>query len=116
VRDLVEKRYTISWGGLIIDTQGQFLYISTLKSEGVKIFFWFTRFPIVRDRGMVDRKRRVEFIDLHFGSINKRRPFVYVVDFDQPGRRGFKGFCKHSAKMAGGMIRGGDGLTLSLLS
>jgi len=95
----VEKRYTISWGGLIIDTQGQFLYISTLKSEflstedmhrfdnspwvekalkleGAKIFFWFTRFPIVRDRGIVDRKRRVEFIDLHFGLINKRRPFL----------------------------------------
>lgn len=29
----MEKRYTISWGGLIIDTQDKFLYISRLKSK-----------------------------------------------------------------------------------
>ena len=63
-----------------------------LELEEVKTFFWFARFPIVRDRGFVDGKRRVEFFDLRFGSINQRRPFVYAVDYDEAGRVVSQGF------------------------
>lgn len=63
-----------------------------LELEEVKTFFWFARFPIVRDRGFVDGKRRVEFFDLRFGSINQRRPFLYAVDYDEAGRVVFQGF------------------------
>jgi inner membrane protein len=63
-----------------------------LELEGVKTFFWFARFPVVRDRGLIDGKRRVEFYDLRFGSINQRRPFVFAVDYDEAGRVVFQGF------------------------
>jgi len=60
--------------------------------EGVRTFSWFARFPVVRDRGIVNGNRRVEFFDLRFGSINGRRPFLYVVDFDGKGNVVFQGF------------------------
>jgi hypothetical protein len=63
-----------------------------LELEEVKMFFWFARFPIVRDRGFVGGNRRVEFFDLRFGSIKQRRPFVYAVDYDEAGRVVFQGF------------------------
>jgi inner membrane protein len=60
--------------------------------EGVRTFSWFARFPVVRDRGIVNGNRRVEFYDLRFGSIGGRRPFLYVVDFDGGGNVAFQGF------------------------
>ncbi len=63
-----------------------------LSLEGVKTFYWFARFPIARDRGIVNGNHRVEFFDLRFGSIGGRRPFLYVVDFDGEGNVVFQGF------------------------
>jgi len=63
-----------------------------LGLKEAKTFFWFARFPIVRDGGVVDGKHRVEFIDLRFGSVGTRRPFRYVLDFDESGKVVFKGF------------------------
>jgi inner membrane protein len=63
-----------------------------LMLEGVKTFYWFARFPVARDRGVVNGNRRVEFFDLRFGSIDGRRPFLYVVDFDGEGNVAFQGF------------------------
>jgi len=63
-----------------------------LTLEGVDTFLWFARFPVVRDRGVINGKRRVEFYDLRFGSISQRRPFVYAVDFDEAGKAVFQGF------------------------
>jgi inner membrane protein len=63
-----------------------------LELEGVQTFFWFARFPVVRDRGFINGKRRVEFYDLRFGSIDQRRPFVFAVDYDEAGRVVFQGF------------------------
>jgi len=63
-----------------------------LKLEGVKTFYWFARFPIARDRGIVNGNHRVEFFDLRFGSIGGRRQFLYVVDFDGEGNVVFQGF------------------------
>lgn len=63
-----------------------------LRLEGVKTFYWFARFPIARDGGIVNGKQRVEFFDLRFGSVEGRRPFLYVVDFDGEGNVAFQGF------------------------
>lgn len=63
-----------------------------LNLEGVDTFLWFARFPVVRDRGLTNGTRRVEFYDLRFGSIGQTRPFVYAVDFDEQGRVVFQGF------------------------
>jgi inner membrane protein len=63
-----------------------------LGLEGVKTFYWFARFPVARNRGVVNGNQRVEFYDLRFGSIEGRRPFLYVVDFDEEGNVAFQGF------------------------
>jgi hypothetical protein len=63
-----------------------------LRLEGVKTFYWFARFPVARDRGVVNGNQRVEFFDLRFGSIEGRRPFLYVVEFDGGGNVVFQGF------------------------
>jgi inner membrane protein len=63
-----------------------------LRLDGVKTFYWFARFPVARDRGNVNGKHRVEFFDLRFDSIEGRRPFLYVVDFDGDGNVAFQGF------------------------
>jgi inner membrane protein len=63
-----------------------------VRLDGVKTFYWFARFPVARDRGNVNGKHRVEFFDLRFGSIEGRKPFVYVVDFDGEGNVAFQGF------------------------
>jgi inner membrane protein len=64
-----------------------------LSQEGVEIFFWFARFPVARDLGVVDGRQRVEFHDLRFSVIDGvRSPFVYVVDFDRDGKVVSEGF------------------------
>ncbi len=63
-----------------------------LRLEVVKIFYWFARFPVARDSGIVNGNHRVEFFDLRFGSIGGRRPFLYVVDLDREGNVAFQGF------------------------
>jgi inner membrane protein len=63
-----------------------------LKLEGVRAFLWFARFPTARYKGVIDGNNRVEFFDLRFGLLEKRRPFLYGVDFDQEGNVVFQGF------------------------
>jgi inner membrane protein len=63
-----------------------------LMLDEVRTFYWFARFPVARERGIVNGKYRVEFFDLRFGSIEGRRPFLYVVDFDEEGNVAFQGF------------------------
>jgi inner membrane protein len=63
-----------------------------MKLTEVQDFFWFARFPIVRDLGVLNGKRRVEFYDLRFGQLGGRRPFIYVVEFDESGKVVFQGF------------------------
>ena len=63
-----------------------------MRLEGVKTFYWFARFPVARDNGVVNGNHRVEFFDLRFGAINGMRPFLYVVDFDGEGNVAFQGF------------------------
>ncbi|MFW6147276.1 MAG: metal-dependent hydrolase [Thermodesulfobacteriota bacterium] len=63
-----------------------------MKLEGTETFFWFARFPVGRDRGVINGKRRVAFYDLRFDLISQRNPFVYAVDFDAAGKVVFQGF------------------------
>jgi len=65
-----------------------------VRLEGTKRFFWFARFPLVRDRGLVDGKHRVEMSDLRFGIRGGRKPFRYVVEFDGNGKVAFQGFLR----------------------
>jgi membrane-bound metal-dependent hydrolase YbcI (DUF457 family) len=60
--------------------------------NGAKTFFWFARFPVVRDQGVINGKRRIEFIDLRFCSLGGSTHFMYVVDFDGAGKVVFQGF------------------------
>ncbi|MFH1242287.1 MAG: metal-dependent hydrolase [Pseudomonadota bacterium] len=63
-----------------------------LEEEGVQTFLWFARFPVARYNGVVDGRHRVTLFDLRFGALTDRRPFEYVVDFDQDGNIVQKGF------------------------
>ena len=60
--------------------------------NGVKTFFWFARFPVVQDRGMINGNRRVEFFDLRFHSVGRSKYFRYMVEFDGTGKIVFQGF------------------------
>jgi len=68
----------------------------SLELEGVKEFLWFARFPTARYKGIIDGNNRVEFFDLRFGFLKNRRPFLYVVDFDNEGNVVFQGFLSAS--------------------
>jgi len=63
-----------------------------LGLDGVKMFYWFARFPVARYRLGENGSHRVEFFDLRFGAVNNIRPFLYVVDFGEEGDVGFQGF------------------------
>ncbi len=63
-----------------------------MESNGVRTFLWFARFPVARYVGMVDGLYRVELYDLRFGSIEGRRPFLYVMEFDRDGNLASQGF------------------------
>ena len=68
-------------------------WVASARSlNGAKTFFWFARFPVVRDRGVINGKRRIEFIDLRFYSLGGSNHFTYVVDFDGAGKVVFQGF------------------------
>jgi hypothetical protein len=60
--------------------------------EGVKTFFWFARFPVVRHEEISGGRHRVTFFDLRFSVIDERKPFVYEVVFDAGGELAFQGF------------------------
>ena len=64
----------------------------SLVLEDVKTFLWFARFPIVRYESIQNGRHRVTFFDLRFGGVQKRKPFLYEVVFDQEGKIVFQGF------------------------
>jgi inner membrane protein len=73
-----------------------------VRFEGAKRFFWFARFPVVRHRSLHDGKHQVEMFDLRFGSRAGRRPFRYVVEFDENGKVAFGGFLRSRDQKMGG--------------
>jgi hypothetical protein len=63
-----------------------------LNAGGVKLYYWFARFPVVRSVNFRDGWHRVEFMDLRFFLPNIRMPFVYYVEFDDLGKIQSEGF------------------------
>ena len=63
-----------------------------LATEGVKFYYWFARFPIVKSVNTNDGRHRVEFTDVRFFTPTLRMPFVYYVEFDDSGKMTSDGF------------------------
>ncbi len=69
-----------------------------LATEGVRFYYWFARFPVVRSVNSNDGRHRVEFMDLSFALPGIRTPFVYYVEFDDSGKMQSEGFEKDGKK------------------
>jgi hypothetical protein len=63
-----------------------------LATEGIKFYFWFARFPVVKSIHSKDGRHRVEFMDVRFYLPGIRLPFVYYVEMDDSGRVLSEGF------------------------
>jgi inner membrane protein len=57
-----------------------------LTTDGVKFFYWFAKFPVVKSVNSRDGWHRVEFVDLRFLTPGVRMPFIYYVEFDDAGK------------------------------
>jgi inner membrane protein len=57
-----------------------------LATEGIKFYYWFARFPVVKSVNSRDGKHRVEFMDVRFFLPGIRLPFVYFVEFGDSGQ------------------------------
>ena len=60
--------------------------------DGVELFLWFARFPVVRYEGTHNGQHRVTFFDLRFGGVPGKRPFLYEVIFNTEGDIAYQGF------------------------
>jgi hypothetical protein len=65
-----------------------------LATDGVKFFYWFARFPVVKSVNSRDGRHRVEFTDVRFFLPGIRMPFVYYVEFDDSGNIQSEGFVR----------------------
>jgi hypothetical protein len=63
-----------------------------LTTEGVKFYYWFAQFPVVKSVNSKNGRHRVEFMDIRFLIPGIRLPFVYYVEFDDSGKIQSKGF------------------------
>ena len=63
-----------------------------LSTDGVRFYYWFARFPVVKSVNSRDGRHRVEFMDVRFLFPNIRIPFVYYVEFDDSGKIRSEGF------------------------
>jgi inner membrane protein len=63
-----------------------------LTTEGVKFYYWFARFPVVKSLNSQNGGHRVEFMDVRFLIPGIRLPFVYYVEFDDSGKIQSEGF------------------------
>lgn len=69
-----------------------------LNTEGVRFFYWFARFPIVKAIQSDRDWHRVEFMDMRFYIPGFRQPFIYQVEFDGSGRILNEGFLGNQKK------------------
>jgi inner membrane protein len=65
-----------------------------LQTDGVKFYYWFARFPVVKSVNSRDGRHRVEFMDVRFLLPGLRMPFVYYVEFDNSGKVQSEGFMR----------------------
>jgi len=63
-----------------------------LMTEGVKFYYWFARFPVVKSLNSQNGEHRVEFMDVRFLIPGIRLLFVYYVEFDDSGKIQSEGF------------------------
>ncbi len=63
-----------------------------LTTNGVKFYYWFARFPVVKSVNSNNGRHRVEFMDVRFLLPGIRIPFVYYVEFDDSGNIQSEGF------------------------
>lgn len=63
-----------------------------LTTEGVKFYYWFARFPVVKSLNSQNGRHRVEFMDVRFLIPGIHLPFVYYVEFDGLGKIQSEGF------------------------
>ncbi len=66
-----------------------------LLTEGIKFYYWFARFPVVKDINSRNGRHRVEFMDLRFFISGVRMPFVYFIEFDDSGKILQEGFVRN---------------------
>lgn len=64
------------------------------SAKGVKLYYWFARFPVVRYVNSRDGINRVEFRDVRFFLPGIRTPFVYNVTMDDSGKIQSEGFVR----------------------
>lgn len=65
-----------------------------LATEGMKFYYWFARFPVVRSIDSKDGRHRVEFMDVRFYLPGVRLTFVYYVEMDDSGKVLLEGFVR----------------------
>ena len=70
-----------------------------LQTEGVRFYYWFARFPVVKSVNSTNGTHRVEFMDVRFGVPSIRMPFVYYLEFDNSGRIRSEGFVRDGKKL-----------------
>jgi hypothetical protein len=66
-----------------------------LNTEGVKFYYWFARFPVVRSVNFRGGRHRVEFMDARFFFPGIRIPFLYYVEFNYLGEILSEGFVEN---------------------
>ena len=71
---------------------GSFWVEKALTTDGVKFYYWFARFPVVKSVNSNNGRHRVEFMDVRFLLPGIRMPFVYYVEFDDLGKIESEGF------------------------
>jgi inner membrane protein len=69
-----------------------------MATDGVKFYYWFARFPVVKSVNSNNGRHRVEFMDVRFLLPGIRRPFIYHVEFDDSGRIQSEGFERDGKK------------------
>jgi len=69
-----------------------------LTTDGVKFYYWFARFPVVKSVNSNNGRHRVEFMDVRFLMPGVRLPFVYYVEFDDSGKIQSEGFVESRKK------------------
>ena len=72
-----------------------------LNTDGVRFYYWFARFPVVKSVNSTDGKHRVEFMDARFLVPSIRLPFVYYVEFDNSGKLLSEGFVEDRKESKG---------------
>ncbi len=65
-----------------------------LATDGVKFYYWFARFPVVKSVNSTNGRHRVEFVDVRFHLPGIRSPFVYYVEFEDSGEIQSQGFLR----------------------